>query len=161
MVLVPCSNSVSNQAWCSRCLALNHSRNSCNNATKCPVCHGWGHVAVTCFKEVISKGKLPLDATNGSVALSLYSSWFRQNPKQPTRPSSSRPPIFESFSDLASSMLVKTIQLPFAPRWPITMKWNVPSSSKVGPVSCSLSLGGVFSASTSHVPPELPSDQET
>lgn len=91
--------------------------------------------------EINPKGKAPLVNSNVPAALSPFSSWFRSIPEWPNGPSSSRPPIFYSFSDLASSLAMKTLQQPLIPKQPIVVNWSVLSSSKVGLVSYDLSLG--------------------
>lgn len=138
----------SNQARCSRCLAQSHTRSSCRNAIKCLACHGWGHVEANCFTTLSSKGKGPMPASSVLVAQSPRSSWFR---KQPSGPFTSRPPIFRSFGDLAAAMNLQGHSL--LPRQPVIVNWNDPSASEAGqagleeqPVSCSLSLGDVFSS---------------
>lgn len=139
--------SIFKQTRCSRCLTTSHSRNRCSNAIKCLVYHGWGHVAATCFKELNSKGKTSMDidpiGKNQLASLTLaakapsYSSWFRLAPGQPIGPSSSRPPIFDSFGDFAAHLAEKSLLIP---RQPVIVNWSVPLTLEVGPVSCELTL---------------------
>lgn len=94
-----------NGLCCSRCLATSHSRNQCNNAIKCLACGKWGHVEANCFKTVASDfnfSSAPVPKGNLTLA---SSSWFSQ---QPTGPSSSRPPTFNSFGEFMGFIAQKS-----------------------------------------------------
>lgn len=129
---------------CSRCLATSHSRNQCRNAIKCLVCNGWGHVAASCIKNLNSgiNSHLAFKFKEKTSLASHPSSWFN---RQPTGPSSSRPPTFASFGDFMGHLAGKSFQLTSAPPPPIIVNWSAPSTSDVGPVSCTLTLGCGFS----------------
>ncbi|KXG35793.1 hypothetical protein SORBI_3002G229200 [Sorghum bicolor] len=78
-------NSGLNQAWCSRCLDVSHSRNSCRNRITCFVCLGWGHEAgaISCS---LSLGGAPSNSPpNAYKEPSLV---HQQNPSSLQNPSS-------------------------------------------------------------------------
>jgi hypothetical protein len=142
-----------NLARCSRCLSSSHSRTFCKNAIKCFVCLGWGYVAANCLRNSNPDGNVPMDIDPKgkdiemaqSATAAQHSSWFRS--ARPIGPSSSRSPVFQSFSELAISLAGNANQPLPVPKRPIIVNWSAPSPSNKEPPSCELSLGGAFSPS--------------
>lgn len=152
-----------NSSRCSRCLSISHPRNRCNNAIKCLVCFGWGHLAVACLKnlntvEFPSKGKEPMDIDQAGNSKLDSSTWFRLANGLLNGPSSSTPPVFAFFVEWAAHLSGGAPQQALNPHRPIIVTWSDPLNSEVGPDQCELTLGGGSLASTRGIiPPVHPS----
>lgn len=174
-----------NQARCSRCLSATHTRKHCHNAIKCTACYGWGHVEAACFKISNSSqagGHIGFQKTREEKPRSS-SKWFQAQPiwvfngKAPCQaqdtstwfrkvqngPGPSGLTLHNQFERMMAASDDVSSDLNTVPRLNLTSEQCVPPHSggvneNEELISCSLSLGGVFSASKTNVinpPPPL------
>lgn len=93
---------------CQRCLSPGHHRASCRRPIQCRACADWGHIAANCGVQILSgpskvtsNSKKWRQVTDSSKSKTAPFGWFSH---AAIGPSSSSPPRFSSFTEMAQAL---------------------------------------------------------
>lgn len=132
---------------CSRCLSPNHLRSSCHQPIRCHACLGWGHVVASCAVSVAHLQRQNPDQIKEKAAAEINAKarWSdrlkekaatvvntsaRPFDSNATGPTSSSPPIFKSFGELAKALWPSWAATIVEPE--VIVPWTLPQSMMVG-----------------------------
>lgn len=87
--------------YCQRCLQHGHNRPACKRPIRCRACFNWGHVVVNCQNLNGVRRKQGAGSSNFLAANRPPFGWFNA---AVTGPSSSSPPMFSSFTEMAQAL---------------------------------------------------------